>query len=125
MRKRKSIILFCVILVIIALLLIENETHFLRHAVDDVLYDNHRHYLTCDELPALSIVREKVTEKETTINQIRSIDKNSVSFEVDSTSCPSKGSIVISYPSHAIRLKIEEILGGKTFFGVPLNLINQ
>lgn len=125
MRKRISIILFCVILVTIALFLIENETKFLRHTVDNVLYDNYRHYLTCDKLPVLSIVTEKVAEKEATINQIISIDKNSVSFEVDSTSCPGKGSIVISYPSHAIRMQIEEILDGTTFFGIPLTLINQ
>jgi len=125
MQKRKFILIFSVVMIIVASFLIENTTHFLRRIIDDAFYDNYHHYLRCDELPLLEEVKDKVTDHQSTIDLIKNLDVNSVYLQIDSTSCPGKGSIVISYPSNAIRKQIEDILEGKTFYGIPITLINQ
>ena len=125
MQKRKIMTILSVVLLIVALFLIENSTHFLRRIIDDAFYDNYHHYLRCDELPSLEEVKDKVTDHQSTIDMIKNLDVNSVYLQVDSTSCSGKGSIVISYPSNAIRKQVEDILGGMTFYGIPITLINQ
>lgn len=125
MQKKKCLLILCILLFLIAAVLIENSTHFLRRVIDDVLYDSYHNYLKCDELPFLEDVEEKVRVHNKTVEQIKSLDINSVLIYVDSTSCVGKGSIVISYPSKAIRQQIEQILGGSTFYGIPITLLNQ
>ena len=123
--KKGMITISSVVLIVVALFLIENSTHFLRRIIDYAFYDNYHHYLRCDELPPLEEVQNKVTSHQSTKETIENLDLNSVFFQIDSTSCPGKGSIVISYPSNAIRKQIEDILGGKSFYGIPITLINQ
>lgn len=125
MQKRKCLRILCILLFVFAFFLIENSTHFLRRIIDDALYDSYHHYLRCDELPLLEEVNKNVREHEKTVEQIKSLEINSVLFYVDSTSCIGRGSIVISYPSRAIHRQIEQILGGSTFFGIPITLLNQ
>jgi hypothetical protein len=125
MQKRKYLRILCILLFVFTFFLIENSTHFLRRIIDDAVYDSYHHYLRCDELPLLEEVNKNVREHEKTVEQIKSLEINSVLFYVDSTSCIGRGSIVISYPSKAIRRQIEQILGGSTFFGIPVSLLNQ
>lgn len=125
MQKRKCLRIFCILLFVFTFFLIENSTHFLRRIIDDAVYDSYHHYLRCDELPLLEEVNKNVREHEKTVEQIKSLEINSVLFYVDSTSCIGRGSIVISYPSRAIHRQIEQILVGSTFFGIPITLLNQ
>ena len=125
MQKRKYLRILCILLFVFTFFLIENSTHFLRRIIDDALYDSYHHYLRCDELPLLEEVNKNVREHEKTVEQIKSLEINSVLFYVDSTSCIGRGSIVISYPSRAIHRQIEQILVGSTFFGIPITLLNQ
>ncbi len=125
MQKRKCLRILCILLFVFTFFLIENSTHFLRRIIDDALYDSYHHYLRCDELPLLEEVNKNVREHEKTVEQIKSLEINSVLFYVDSTSCIGRGSIVISYPSRAIHRQIEQILVGSTFFGIPITLVNQ
>jgi hypothetical protein len=125
MQKRKCLRILCILLFVFTFFLIENSTHFLRRIIDDALYDSYHHYLRCDELPLLEEVNKNVREHEKTVEQIKSLEINSVLFYVDSTSCIGRGSIVISYPSRAIHRQIEQILVGSTFFGIPITLLNQ
>ena len=125
MQKRKYLRILCILLFVFTFFLIENSTHFLRRIIDDAVYDSYHHYLRCDELPLLEEVNKNVREHEKTVEQIKSLEINSVLFYVDSTSCIGRGSIVISYPSRAIHRQIEQILVGSTFFGIPITLLNQ
>lgn len=125
MQKRKCLRILCILLFVFTFFLIENSTHFLRRIIDDAVYDSYHHYLRCDELPLLEEVNKNVREHEKTVEQIKSLEINSVLFYVDSTSCIGRGSIVISYPSRAIHRQIEQILVGSTFFGIPITLLNQ
>ena len=125
MQRRNYLLILCILQFLFSILLIENSTHFFRRIIDDALYDSYHHYLRCDELPLLEEVNKNVREHEKTVEQIKSLEINSVLFYVDSTSCIGRGSIVISYPSRAIHRQIEQILVGSTFFGIPITLLNQ
>jgi hypothetical protein len=102
-----------------------NSNHFVHRIIENVLYDNYHHYLQCEELPDLKTVEYKFSKYQDTVKQIEDLAEGLVTIQVDADSCPGKGSILISYPSNAIRKQIESILGGKTFYGIPVTLINQ
>jgi len=122
-KSRKIRLLLVVILIIlVAVVWIEAETHFLQNYISSAVYDNKIIYL-CEELPPLSEVERIVEENKEVIRQVESIDPGFISVYIDS-SCPGKGSLVIEYPSHADRLRIEELIGD-TFFGVPWKGINN
>jgi len=122
-KSRKIGLLLVVILIIlVAVVWIEAETHFLQNYISSAVYDNKIIYL-CEELPPLSEVERIVEENKEVIRQVESIDPGFISVYIDS-SCPGKGSLVIEYPSHADRLRIEELIGD-TFFGVPWKGINN
>ena len=106
MQKRKCLRILCILLFVFTFFLIENSTHFLRRIIDDALYDSYHHYLRCDELPLLEEVNKNVREHEKTVEQIKSLEINSVLFYVDSTYCIGRGSIVISYTSRATMKRI-------------------
>jgi hypothetical protein len=122
-KSRKIGLLLVVILIIlVAVVWIEAETHFLQNYISSAVYDNKIIYL-CEELPPLSEVERIVEENKEVIRQVESIDPGFISVYIDS-SCPGKGSLVIEYPSHADRLRIDELIGD-TFFGVPWKGINN
>jgi hypothetical protein len=123
-KKRWTRIGMVFVLVILAVFLFENKTRLLHRIVDEVLYTNYRHSLPCKDLPDLETVERQLNEFDSTMKQIESLSEGNVALKVDSSSCPGKGSIKIYFPSHSVRQQIEKILGGKTFHGVPLDLIN-
>lgn len=102
---------------------IEADTHFIQEIIAGVVYDNRINNLGCEELPPLSDVERIMEEHKEVIQQIEAIDPGFIIVYIDS-SCPGKGSLVIEYPSHADRLRIQELIGN-TFFGVPWKGINN
>lgn len=120
--SRKNVYILVAAVIIIAAIWVEAETHSAQKWISSVVYDNRVHSLSCDELPPLSEVEQSLEEHQNTIQIIENIDPEFIWIHIDS-SCPGKGSLVIEYPSHADRLKIEEILGD-TFFGIPYKGIN-
>jgi len=98
---------------------------FRHRIIDDVLYDNYHHYLQCEDLPEITVVESAVAENQDIIREIEGLSEGQVTINVDASSCPGRGSIVIYYPSHAVREQIEDILDGRTFYDVPITLINQ
>ena len=121
-RKVAFIIIFALVLVILVLL--ESSTHFVQRIIDDILYDNYHHYLQCEDLPEITVVENAVAENQEIIREIEGLSEGQVTISVDASSCPGRGSIVIFFPSHTVREQIEDILGGKSFYGIPVTLIN-
>jgi hypothetical protein len=97
----------------------------IRHWVDDLLYDNYNHYLSCEDLPLIDEVEAVVAIHKDTLDQIDQINPGLVGWNVEET-CSGKGDILFWYASHANRNKIEEIIGSKdNFFGIPIRMRNQ
>jgi len=125
MKKKKWVwLVMVIVLVILAMFLFENKTRLLHRIVDEVLYNNYHHYLLCEDLPDIETVERQLNQFDSTVKQIESLSEGNVALEVDRSSCPGKGSIKIYFPSRSVRQRIEEILGEKSFHGIPLDLIN-
>jgi len=125
MKNSKRVLLIVFLVIMISCLILESSTHFFRRIVDDVVYDNYHHYLRCEELPDLITVEQTLAEHQDTVKRIENLSLGDVVIVVDSSSCPGKASIEIRYPSHSIRTQIEDILGSKTFYGIPITLLNN
>ena len=109
----------CLLLVILAV-----QSHTLRRWIDNVLYDNQGHYLSCEQLPELQEVEDVMAKHQDLVQAIEAVHPGNAGVELD-TSCPGKGSLTIWYASHADREKIEAILSSETFFGIPYSLNNR
>jgi hypothetical protein len=125
MKNRKVAFIIILALVFVILVLLESSTHFVHRIIDDVLYDNYHHYLQCEDLPEITVVESAVAENQDIIREIKGLSEGQVTINIDASSCPGRGSIVIYYLSHAVREQIEDILDGRTFYDVPITLINQ
>lgn len=100
------------------------KTNALRHAYNELVLDNKDHFLSCDELPPVAEVERVVQEHQDVIEKIEQVNPGQIFVDVDTTTCPGKADLVISYPTHQNRLEIERIIGGDRFFGVPYRLRN-
>lgn len=118
-----GLLLVVILIILVAFVWIEAETHFIQELISSAVYDNKMDYISCEELPPLSEVQRIMEDQKGVIQQIESIDPGLILVYIDS-SCPGKGSLVIEYPSHADRLQIEELIGN-TFFGIPWKGINN
>ncbi len=133
MGKRCGVILLLAVsLLCLGMFLLEAQTHLVRRAITDLVYDNRNHYLPCEKLPAENEVRRVLAERQEVIRQIEMVNPGSVGVEIG-TSCPGKADLVIWYASHENRLAIEAILADttgagsteETFFGIPYRLQNR
>lgn len=126
MIKRFTIIfLALVILLCLGAVVIEARTKIIRRTIDNVVYDNRNHYLTCEQLPVEIEVRKVVAEHQDVIQQIEQVNPGLVGMEIDTSTCPGKADLLIWYASHQNRLEIEEIIAGESFFGIPFRLQNR
>ena len=94
-------------------------------AYRDVVLDNQDHGLECDHLPTVEEVTQVLDLHQAVIQQIIEINPGQVFVDIDRDSCPGHADIVISYASHRDRVRIEALIDGDTFFGVPYRLRNQ
>ncbi len=109
---------------LISIVLFETQTRFFSHWIDDVIYDNKNHYLSCEALPTESAVRETLDSHQDIIREIEQVNPDAVKIIIDDFTCPGKADLVIYYPSNENRQAIEQILQSDTFFGIPYRLIN-
>ena len=109
----------------VGVVLVLASTDFARGLYSKLVLDNQEHYLECEELPLLSEVERVVEEHSDVVEDIKGVKPGFVYLEIDSTSCPGKADIVISYGTHQDRLAIEAIVVDDTFFGVPYRLRND
>ncbi len=122
--KKIMLVLVCLVLLLGAAYL-EGQLHLLRHWLDDVLYDNWNHYLPCGQQHPVEAVEEALQTHADTVNLIEAVNPGQVGVEVDAASCPGRADVLIWYASHSDRLEIEHILGARSFFGIPIRLVNR
>lgn len=123
--RSKFLLLGVLIFLLLAAVVAESQTKFIRRFYDNVVMDNRNHYLSCDRLPTITKVTDVVEKHKDTIEQIEQIHPGQIGLEVDSFSCPGKADIIIWYASHEDRIKIEQIINDETFFGIPYRLQNR
>ena len=103
----------------------EIQTKFIQRLIDNLLYDNRNHYLSCEQLPDMSKVMQVVEVHQNLIQEIEQIKPGLVGVDIDTFTCPGKADLIFWYGSHANRLTIEGIIDNETFFGVPYRLHNR
>ncbi len=121
-RYKAILILFALAL---AAVVTEPYTKLCHRVADVLIYNNHRQYLPCSDLPELGEVEDIAAQRPEVIEQIGGLSPGNIEVVIDSMTCPGKASIAIYYANTAEREKIDEILPDKTFFGVPTSLINR
>jgi hypothetical protein len=123
----KSIIAVLTIAFILSMgiLIVEYQTKFFRRTYDELVLDNHNHYLSCEELPTEFEVRRVMEAHKDVIDKIEQINPGFVSVEMDTSTCPGKADINFSYGTHQDRLQIESIIADDAFYGIPYRLVNQ
>jgi len=114
------IIIFCV-----GILILEVQTKFVRRTYDEIFLDNRNHYLRCEQLPLEIEVRRVMEEHQDVIREIEQINPGFVGVEIDNSICPGKADIFFWYGIHEDRLRIEDLIAGKTFYGIPYRLQNR
>ena len=105
------------------LLLLGFQAKIIGQTLDDVLYDNRFHYISCEKLPSIAEVEKAIAEHQGVIRQIEAVHPGFVDIEVNACGT-GNADITFRYPSHKDRIAIENIIGSDTFFGVPYNLQN-
>lgn len=123
--KTLKIVIYVLLLVIVILAVSEPFTHLFHRLADKLLYNNYHHYLPCSDLPDLDEVEKAVSEHSEIVEEIINVNPDDVEFIIDSWTCPGKASITIYYSSADQRAEIDEILSDKSFFGIPISLINR
>jgi hypothetical protein len=126
--KKKPVTPFSVLVILVlicsGLVLAWFKSNTIRGLYNELVLDNKDHFLSCAELPPVAEVEQVVDSHRDAIDQIKQVNPGSVFVEIDSTTCPGKADIVISYGTHQTRLAIEQIIAADTFFGVPYRLRN-
>lgn len=98
----------------------------IHHTVDNLLYDNYKHYLPCEQLPTRQEVNRVLEEHADAVAQIKAVHPGFVTVTPAEDLCPHSGraDILILFASHQDRIAIETIINGDRFFGIPYRLIN-
>jgi hypothetical protein len=125
LKKLLIIVLAATLLLCLGVTVAEVQTKFIRRIIDDVIYDNRNHYLSCEQLPTVSEVMQVVEEHQDVIQEIEAVKPGFVGSEIDKFSCSGKADIVFWYGGHQDRTVIESIINDETFFGVPYRLHNR
>lgn len=124
MISKRIVLSFILVLFIAGIVVEEQRTNFIRKLYDEVVLDNKNHYLTCEQLPETSEVKQVVENHQEIILKIKEVNPGFVEVRIDTYTCPDKADILIEYPSHADKIAIEKIIGGGSFFGIPYRLRN-
>jgi hypothetical protein len=122
--KQKIFVVVSLLTAVALLLFLEFRAKIIRQTLDDVLYDNRFHYISCEKLPSIAEVEKVIGEHQEVIRQIEAVSPGFVGIEVN-TCATGNADITFWYGSHKDRMSIENIIGSDTFFGVPYNLQNR
>jgi hypothetical protein len=123
--KSLSTALFVFLLLCMGAWILESQTKFFRKTYDEIVLDNRNHYLPCDQLPSVAEVRGVMDEHQDVIKKIEQIHPGFVGMEMDDSACPGRADLLFWYGNHQDRLSIEEVIAGKTFYGIPYRLQNR
>jgi hypothetical protein len=117
--------LILILILGVGIWVLEAQTKFLRRAFDEVIFDNRNHYLSCEQLPSETEVRQVMDAHEAEIQRIEKVNPGFVGVEMDAFTCPGKADIIFWYGTHQDRLLIEDIVASNTFYGVPYRMQNR
>ena len=120
-----SVTLILFLLLCVGIWILEAQTKFFRKIYDQVIFDNRNHYLSCEQLPSESEVRQVMEAHQDVIERIEQIDPGFVGVEMDTSTCPGKADILFWYGTHQDRLLIESTIADDTFYGIPYRLQNR
>ncbi len=112
-------------LLCVGLWIVELQTKFLRKSYDEVVLDNHDHYLSCEQLPSEAEARKVMETHQDVIKKIEQINPGFVGVEMDTSACLGRADIIFWYGTHHDRLLVEGIISDDTFYGIPYRLRNQ
>jgi hypothetical protein len=118
-------------MLILALLLclgfgiLEAQTKILRITYDEIILDNRNHYLSCEQLPTDTEVKQVLDQHRDIIEKIEQIHPGFVGVEMDTSVCSGKADIIFWYGTYQERLLIEDMIAGETFYGIPYRLQNR
>ncbi len=98
----------------------------IHHTIDNLLYDNYKHYLPCEQLPTRQEVNRVLEGMPTQRRQIKAVHPGFVTVTLAEDLCPHSGraDILILFASHQDRIAIERNINSDRFFGIPYRLIN-
>jgi hypothetical protein len=114
-----------VLIICVGTLIVESQTKILRKTYDEIILDNRNHYLSCEQLPSESEVRQAMEVHRDVIEKIEKINPGFVGVEVHTSTCPGRADIIFWYGTHQDRLTIESLIVGDTFYGIPYRLQNR
>ncbi len=77
----------------------------------------------CESLPDIETAKQIVNEHQDVIDAIENIDPNCIFVSLEER-CDGKGELVIYYCTIDQQREIIEIIGTKTFFGLPYRMFN-
>jgi hypothetical protein len=123
-RKQKIIVVVSLLTAVVLLLFLEFQAKIIRQTLDDMLYDNRFHYISCEKLPSIAEVEKVIAKHQDVIRQIEAVNPDLVGIEVN-TCGTGNADITFWYGSHKDRMAIENIIGSDKFYGVPYNLQNR
>ena len=123
--KIVSAALTLILILCVGIWILEAQTKFFRRAYDEIVLDNHNHYLSCEQLPSEAEVRRMMEDHQNVIKKIEQIKPGFVGVEMDTSTCPGKADILLWYGTHEDRILIEDIIAGDTFYGIPYRLENR
>jgi len=124
-RRLVFVVPLFILILCIGIWILEAQTKILRRTYDELVLDNRNHYLSCEQLPAETDVKQVMEDHRDVIQKIEQINPGFVGVEMDDSMCPGKADILIWYGKHNERLLIEEIIAGETFYGIPYRLENR
>jgi hypothetical protein len=117
-------VLVLILILCIGIWILEAQTKILRKTYDEVILDNRNHYLSCEQLPSESEVRQVIEAHQDVIAKIEQINPGFVGVEVDTSTCPGRADILFWYGTHQDRLLIESIIADDVFYDIPYRLQN-
>ncbi|MGZ9164465.1 MAG: hypothetical protein ACXW4M_03245 [Anaerolineales bacterium] len=123
--KLASTALILVLILCTGIWILEAQTKFLQKALDEMIFDNRNHYLSCEQLPSEAEVRQVVKAHQADIQKVERVNPGFVGVEIDASICPGKADIIFWYGTHQDRLLIENIIAGDTFYSVPFRMQNR
>ena len=101
------------------------HSHWFGDLYAEYVLDNRYHHVPCQELPSKEEIWRVLQEHQDVLQQIQALDQPGVVGYEIVPCAPGHASLTFWYASHEQRVKIEEIIGGDTFFGVPYDLQNR
>jgi hypothetical protein len=90
---------------------------------EDAVLDSRNVQVPCGQRPPAAEARQVLAQHGELVRRIQAVDQ-SVSVSLEESGCPGRGTLVIVYGAHRHRERIERLIGGDTFFGVPYSLRN-